>query len=96
MLGIGLVVVVYAIQWFAFMSLCVRSQHSPLGILIVPVILIPGWLASGLILGALVINRADGGKHYLMGLIVALFTTFFLVAAGLNELNKFAPTYHGP
>ena len=96
LLGICLVVAVYAIQCFAFMALWIRAQHSPLGILIVPLILIPGWLASGLILGALVIRRGDGVRHFLIGLIVALFATICLVAAGLNHLNNLAPTYHGP
>jgi hypothetical protein len=96
LLGIALVAAIYAIQWFAFLTQWARFQQSVLGILIVPAILIPGWLASGLILGGLVINRTDGGRHFLMGLIVALFATFCLVAAGLNHLNNLAPTYHGP
>ena len=96
LLGIALVASIYAIQWLALLSLLNRFQQSVLGTLIVPAILIPGWLGGGLILGGLVINRADGGRHYVMGLIVALFASFCLVAAGLNHLNNLPPTYRGP
>ena len=96
LLGIALVAAILAIQWFAFLTVSTRFQAAILGILIVPAILIPGWLASGLVLGGLVITRADGGRHYVMGFIVALFSSFCLVAAGLNHLNHLPPTYRGP
>lgn len=94
--GIALVAALYAFQWFVSLALLARLQQSVLGILIVSAILILGWLTGGLTLGSLVIDRADGRKHYWMGLIVALFASFCLVAAGLNHLSNLPSTYCVP
>lgn len=68
------------------------ARYSPLGIMLVPIVLIPEWLVNGLLLGGLVINRTEGTKRFVIGFIIALFATFCLVVAGLTHLNRIAFT----
>lgn len=95
--GMSLILIICALQWCLFFWMLPRwMAGNPVGMLGVPVILVPGLLANWFVIARFVAIDGSAPQRFIIGLLGSLFLAFVLVAAGLEHMNHLPPTYHGP
>jgi hypothetical protein len=96
-LGISLILTICASQWCVFFWMLPRwLAGNPVGMLGVPVIVIPGLLANWFMIARFVAVGGSAPQRFIIGLLGSLFLAFVLVAVAIDHMNHQPPTYHGP